>query len=85
METEKSQRRPAICTNVKEIDYRILQPSLIAKLMLRGHYAMVTRLAKKEFCIVNVNKVNVNHEAEDVQRPRKCRVQDEIRFLRRCL
>ena len=24
-------------------------------------------------------------EAEDVQRPRKCRVQDEIRFLRRCL
>ena len=61
METEKSQRRPTICTNVKEI--RILQPSLIAKLMLRGHYAMVTRLAKKDFCVVSsVDKVNVNKE-----------------------
>ena len=31
---------------------KILQPSLIAKLLERGHVAMVTRLAKKGFRVV---------------------------------
>ena len=40
-----------------EVKIRILQPSLIRKLELRGHSALVSRLAKKGFRVVSFGKM----------------------------
>ena len=44
-----------------DADTRILQPSLIAKLILRGQVRLVTRMARRGFKVASTTKINDNN------------------------
>ena len=60
MDTEREKN------NKLDANSRILQPSLIVKLLERGHVAMVIRLAKKEFKVNHAASNSISTESNHI-------------------